>query len=96
MRKLRELVPMEGESMERFLIRCHKHRREWSDFDLECPDADLIQQIHESLTLDWWKDAGLHGLLPSDLDFDTVCEVLQDQDTLRRQDHRAKFYQRMG
>jgi hypothetical protein len=84
LKRLQELDPREGESMEAFLGRCAKLQMDFAEYDLVLEDKLLITQVLSRLSIQWKTRAGLDGPLES-LSWADVSSALQTEDNARRQ-----------
>ena len=83
--KVKYLAPKEGETMESFLNRCQSLREEFEAYGLQLQDDQLITQVFMSLSYQWKQSCGLNRIPASQLSWDYVAEMLQQEDNSRRQ-----------
>lgn len=83
-RKLHELEPRDGESMESFLNRCYVLQDEFASYGLVLNDNELITQVFSKLSFQWRQTCGFGDVPEGDLSWADVALALQDQDNKRR------------
>jgi len=83
-RKLHELEPRDGESMESFLNRCFVLQDDFASYGLTLGDHELITQVFSKLSFHWRQTCGFGDKAEDELNWGEVATALQDQDNKRR------------
>jgi len=83
LKRLQELEPRDGESMESFLNRCAMLRNDFAEYDIELEHTLLITQVLSKLSIQWKTRAGLDRPLDA-LAWMDVALALQAEDNARR------------